>query len=130
MSGEILEVTETIQSSDTQTEDILKNYTREQLAQIVLAWNRHKEIQHAGQKKYKQKPEVIERMKIKNAELYAKKHGITEEMRQLKLDKKALVRAEKCALMIKDNMPDDTEAITKALKIVEDIKARIALRSH
>jgi len=122
MSEEIPEVAEVIQT----TEDILKDYTRDQLAQIVLSWIRHKEILQAGQKKYKQKPEVIERMKIKNAELYMKKNGITEEIRLMRLDKKALSKAEKFALILKDNMPDDVEAIAKALKAVEDIKTRIA----
>jgi hypothetical protein len=122
MSEEIPEVAEVIQT----TEDILKDYTRDQLAQIVLSWIRHKEILQAGQKKYKQKPEVIERMKIKNAELYMKKNGITEEIRQMRLDKKALSKAEKFALILKDNMPDDSEAIAKAFKAVEDIKTRIA----
>ena len=121
MSQESVEV-----KSELSTEEILKKYTRDQLAQIVLAWNRHKEILHAGQKKYKQKPDVIERMKIKNAQLYAKKHGITEEVRKMKLEKKALSKAEKFALILKENMPEDLEAIAKAFKNVEDIKARIA----
>jgi hypothetical protein len=122
MAEESGEVTEVIQT----TEDILKNYTRDQLAQIVLSWNRHKEILHAGQKKYKQKPEVIERMRIKNAELYAKKHGITEAMRKLKLEKKTLAQAEKTLDMIKLNLPEQTETIQKAMDNIALVKQRIA----
>lgn len=122
MSEEITETPETIQT----TEDILKDYTRDQLAQIVLSWNRHKEILQVGQKKYKKKPEVIERMKIKSAELYMKKHGITEDMRKLKFEKKTLTQAEKTAFLLKGTMPDEIETIERAFNNVAILKKRVA----
>lgn len=113
-------------SENPETEEILKNYTRDELAKIVVAYNRHKQILRDGQKKYKQKPEVIEQMRKKNAELYNRKHNITERDVLLKKETKALKKAEKTFNMIKETMPDNIEGINKVTSLIEEIKGRIA----